>query len=510
MARVDNIVRNLKFAALCQVVLLAVNFVVRRIFVLTLGQEYLGLNGLFADILSMLSLAELGFGTSILYSLYKPVAEGDTETIKALMQLYRRAYRVIGLVVLTAGTALTPFLDLFVREMPDGIPHIRWIYLLNVVNSALSYFFIYKASLLFAYQKKYIELLLNAAVKSVAGLLQIFLLLATHNYFLYLGVTLGATLIQNLSISLCTDRAYPYLRQRQVRPLRPEERRTIWHNVAAMVFHKFGEVAVFSTDSILMARFVSVAAVGLYSNYIMIRKALLMAVDMLFGAITPTFGNVNASESLEHKRTVFFRINFFSGWLFGWMSICLLWLYNPFISLWLGEAYLFPMPVVALIVANFYLYCMRLPVGTAKNAMGLFWNDRYKPIAEVILNLIISVVLAQRIGIAGVLAGTVLSTVAVPLWIEPLVLYRHGLELPVHRYFAQYAVFLGVTCAAGALTGALCSFTGSGPAGFAVKLILCAGVPQLVYLAAYARTEEFHYLCGVARRLAGRLHRLQH
>ena len=506
MSRVDNVAKNMKFAVACQIVTGVVNFVVRRVFAGTLGQDYLGLSGLFSDILSMLSLAELGFGASILFSLYKPVAQGDVEKIKSLMALYRTAYRVIGLVVLGAGLALTPFLEWFVKEMPEGIPHIRWIYILNVVNSALSYFFIYKATLLFACQQKYVEMLINTAVKTAAGLLQIGVLLATKNYFLYLAVMLGATLAQNVSISLETDRRYPYLRDREVRPLEREDKRIIFRNVAAMMFHKFGDVAIFSTDSILIAKFVSVAAVGLYSNYMLIRRTLIMVIDMLFSAITASMGNLNASETVERKRLAFRHVNFFSAWLFGWMSICLLWLYNPFIRLWLGEEYLFPMEIVGLIVANFYLYCMRIPVGTTKNAMGLFWNDRYKPIAEVAANLILSVLLARHMGIAGILLGTVLSTLLVPFWIEPLVLFRWGLEQRVREYFLRYLLYLGVTAAAGALTGAACALTPEGLGGFAVRLLVCAALPNAIYLAFYWRTEDLRYLKGVALRLlSGRI-----
>lgn len=505
MSRVDNVAKNMKFAAMSQIVLAVVNFAVRRVFVRLLGEEYLGLNGLFSDILSMLSLAELGFGTSIVYSLYAPVARGDVEKIKSLMALYRRAYQAVGGVVLAAGLALTPFLDLFVKEMPRDIEHIQWIYVLNVINSGVSYFFVYKASLLFAYQEKYVEMLISTGTKLCACLVQLALLLATGNYFLYLGVSVCATLVQNLLISRQTDRRYPYLREREVRPLEPEDIRTIKRNVGAMVFHKFGDVAVFSTDSILMAKFVSVASVGLYSNYMMVRRTLATVIDMLFSAITASMGNLSASEGVERRRSAFRHMNFLSAWVFGWMSICLLWLYNPFITLWLGEEYLFSMGVVLLIVVNFYLYCMRIPVGSAKNTMGLFWNDRYKPLAEAVLNLTVSVLLARRFGIAGVLGGTVISTLAAPFWIEPLVLYRHGLEQRVGDYFGRYALYLGVTAAAAGVTGCLCALTGDGPGGFVLKMLVCCAVPNGIYLLAYHRTEEFDYLRAVALRLGGRL-----
>lgn len=504
MSRVERVAKNIKFAMFCQALMVLVNLVVRRAFTAALGREYLGLNGLFADLLSMLSLAELGFGTSILFSLYKPVAQGDTEKIKSLMSLYRKAYCVVGLVVLVAGLALTPFLEFFVKEMPPDIPCIRLIYALNVVNSSLSYFFIYKATLLFAYQQKYVEVLLTTGVKLAAGILQIAVLLGTQNYFLYLGVVLISTLGQNIAISLQVDRMYPYLREKDVRPLDSGEKQIIRRNVTAMVFHKCGDVAVFGTDSILMAKFVSVAAVGLYSNYMLIRKALITVIDLCFGAITSGMGNLNAVETLENKRAAFQRINFFAAWLFGWMSICLLWLYNPFITLWLGEDYLFPFPVVFLIVLNFYTACMRIPLNTARNSMGLFWNDRYKPLAEVVVNLVASVLLAQRMGIAGILLGTVISTLAVPFWIEPMVVYRKGLGQSPLGYFLRYLWYLAVTVLAAAATGALCSLLPQGGAGFAGKMAMCAFIPNGIFLGAYFWTSDFKYLLNVGRRLLGR------
>ena len=229
MARIDQVAKNAKFALLSQMLLVIANFVVRRVFLMTLGEEYLGLSGLFTDILSMLSMAELGFGTSIVFSLYKPLAQKDTEKIKSLMKLFRLAYRCVGLFILTAGCALTPFLDFFVKEMPEEIPEaqIQVIYLLNVLNSGLSYFFIYKASLLFADQKKYVETIITAVAKLAAAGLQVGVLLLTVNYFLYLGIMIVATLGQNVMVSLQTNRMYPYLKEKMVRRLEQEDTRVL-------------------------------------------------------------------------------------------------------------------------------------------------------------------------------------------------------------------------------------------------------------------------------------------
>ena len=501
MSRTDYIAKNTKFAAISQMVLILSSFIVRRVFVTTLGEEYLGLNGLFADILSMLSLAELGFGTAIVFSLYKPLAVGDTGKIKSLMRLFCKAYRLVGGFVLIVGVSLTPFLDVFVKEMPSEIPYIEVIYILNVVNSGVSYFFIYKASLLFADQKKYIEMMINVIVKVLASVLQIVVLILTKNYFLYLGIMITATLGQNILVSAQVDKMYPFLKEKKVERLDADDKAAIQRNVSAMVFHKLGYVMVFSTDSILMAKFVSIAVVGLYSNYMMIRKALINVIDLLFVSVSASMGNLNACETIDKKCKAYERIYFLSAWLFGFIAICLYYLYNPFIKLWLGDAYLLSDTTVGIIVLNFYMYCMRMPVNNTKEAMGLFWNDRYKPIAEVAVNLGVSILLAQRLGIDGVLLGTFVSTVSVPFLVEPYVLYKHGLQQRLSIYYMKYAGYLFVTLIVGGITGIACRMTADNISGFIIKMLLCGAIPNVIYLLVYGRTESFQYLSNTIKRL---------
>lgn len=321
---------------------------------------------------------------------------------------------------------LTPFLSFFMKEIPKDIPHIPLIYVLNLVNASISYFFSYKSTLLFVHQQKYVETAIRAAVSLAAVGAQIGVLLLTRNYLYYLFHAIAATVVQNAAVSLQADRLYPYLREKDIRPLPEEALGEIRRNVRAMLLHRIGAVAVFNTDNLLISKFAGVASAGLYSNYTMIRGFLNILVSALFDAITPALGNLTATEPEESKRTAFRRLSFFSAWLFGWMSICLFCLYDPFIDLWLGEGYLLSKPAVLLIAVNFYVNGMRTPVNNTKSVLGLFWDDRYKSIVEAACNLAVSVLLARRWGVAGIMAGTLVSTLAFPFWCEPLVLYRRG------------------------------------------------------------------------------------
>lgn len=499
MDRTENTVKNVTFSMLSEFMLAVLKFVSRYVFVQILGKEYLGLDGLFTDILAVLSLAELGFSVSITYSLYRPAAEGDRELIKSLIRLYRRVYQIVGVTVLTVGAGLTPFLDFFVKEMPEDIPYIPLIYLLNVLNTGVAYFFTYKSTLLFVYQKKYIDTMIRAGLTLLVNVVQIVVLVVSGNYLYYLCILVAGTVLQNVAVAVKADRLYPYLREKEVRPLPGEILQDIRRNVSAMILNRVGAAAVFSTDNILISKFVGIITTGLYSNYVMIRGFLNLMVGALFNALTPALGSLVATETEEAKREAFRRLDFFGAWLFGWLSICLLWLFDPFITLWLGEDYLLPRPAVILIVINFYVNSMRIPVAKTRSAMGLFWDERYKSILEAIVNLVVSVLLAQRWGIVGILAGTLISSAALPFWIEPRGLYRYGFRQSGREYFVRYFLRLVVTVGAGALTGLLCRMTGENIGGFLVKGLVCLVVPNAVYAVAYRRTEECRFLGRTAR-----------
>lgn len=502
MSRTENSLRNIKFALFFQAASILVAFLTRKVFVLVLTQEYLGLDGTFSNILTMLSLAELGIGGAITYSLYKPLAQDDRAQITALMALFRRVYWSIGGIVALLGCALAPLLPVLIRDMPD-LPHIYLIYMLFVLNTALSYFGVYKQSLIIADQRQYITSTCHYGLKMLLFLAQALFLWLTHNYFVYLGLMLGATLAENLILTYQANRLYPYLKKATPAPLPQETRKDILRNTKALLTHRVGGIVVFGTDNLLISKFVGLATTGLYSNYMMIRGVLNVAVGALSNAVMPALGSLAATTGLEEKRTAFCRLDFCAAWLIGWMSVCLWCLYDPFIDLWLGRGYRLPPATVLLIVVNFYLAGMRVPVASTKSVMGLFWDERYKSILEALVNLTVSIALARRWGIAGILAGTLISTVSMPFWIEPLGLYRHGLEQSPGGYFARYFLRLAVTAAAGGLTKLLCAPTGEGVGGFAAKALLCAAAPNLVFLAAYRRAPELAFVKELLFRRGG-------
>lgn len=493
MSRTTKSLQNIKVILLLQTVSSAASFFTRRVFVQMLSQEYLGLNGTFSNILAMLSLAEMGIGSVFTYNLYKPLAEQDKGQIAALMVLFRRTYRTIGLVIAALGCALTPFLPVLIRDMPD-IPHIYLIYLMFVLDTSLSYFYVYKQLLIIADQRRYIVSTCSVILNMLLQLGQIFSLRLTGNYFAYLGLQVGKTLLTNIILSRIADRLYPYLKIKKTATLSQDTKQEIIKNTKARILHKIGSVVVFGTDNMLISYFVGVISVGLYSNYLMVSQTLAAVYGQLFEALTASIGNLGATSRREHTLPVFWQLNFVVNWLYGFSAVCLFILFNPFISIWLGDGYLFSQEIVFLIALNFYVTGMRQAVQTFRDAYGLFWHDRYKPIAESVINLVVSAVLAIPFGTAGILLGTFVSTMTVCFWVEPLVLFRHGFRAPVWPYFREYALNTLLTLVTGAAAWWVCkALPGEGLLLFLAKMAVCATGGNLFYLLVYHRREEFRY-----------------
>ena len=499
MSRTENFLKNVKAAFAFRVIVAIVNFSARKVFVMVLTTEYLGLNGVFSNILELLSLSELGIGSAITYSLYKPLAEDDREQVASLMALYRRVYRVVGVLVILLGGALAPFLPLLIRDMPD-IPHIYLIYMIFVLNSALSYFYAYKQSLIGADQRQYIVTAYQGLLHLAATIAQVALLLLTRNYFAYLGVQTAVVLAGNIVVSRKADLLYPYLKTIPPRRLDPEVKEKIVQNSKALILHNLSGFAVFGTDNLLMSAFVGAAVVGLYSNYLLVANSLASVYDQLFTALTASVGNLSAEKSPEEVLPVFWRIQLFSSWLYGFSAVCLAVLLNPFITLWLGVDYRLSQSIVWLIALNFYTRGMRKTVLTFRTAYGLYWRERFKPLAESLINLAASIGLAIPFGVAGVLVGTLISTMTTCFWVEPTVLFKYGFRRSAKPYFQHYAFNTLVTLLTTGLVWYLCSLLpGTGLLPFLGKMAICASAGNLIYLAVYSRREEFRYFTGLIR-----------
>jgi O-antigen/teichoic acid export membrane protein len=498
-SRTEYSTKNTIVSLISRMLAIFMGFVVRVVFTHTLSESYVGINGLFTDILNVLSLSELGVGTAVTYALYRPIAEKDIEKQKSLMKMYQGFYRIVAAIVLAAGLLVIPFMDVLIKNRPD-VGHLTLIYLMYLANSVVSYLMIYKRTLIDAHQMLYVGTLYQTIFFLLQDVIQIILLLTTGNFILFLSVYLLCTFGSNLCISAKADRLYPFLKSKEIRPLPKAEKKGIFRSIRAMLMHKIGTVVVNNTDNLLLSSIVGIVSVGLYSNYYLLIGSVRQVLNQIFTGITASVGNLGVTEDEARVKKIFETSFFVGQWIYGFAAICLYELLNPFVEISFGAKYVFPASVVLILCINFFVTGMRKATLVFRDSMGLFWYDRYKSIAEAVINLTASIVLARQFGTAGVFWGTFVSTVTTSLWVEPYVLYHYKLHASVVPYLKKYSVYSAVVAGLWFLTDRVCRrVTGSLWTVLGGRLLICLLLPNLCMLLIYSRTWEFRFLAEKAK-----------
>jgi len=358
MGRIQKAGKNIIFGYVSNLVILLVNFIQRTVFIYVLGRTLSGVNGVYTDVLSVLSLTELGIGTALNYSLYKPVAERDIEKIKSYMRFYKKAYLTIAGVIAILGIAISPFLK-FILKNPGNLSlkELTLYYYLFLFNTVISYFVTYKYSLVNAEQKNYIQTNITTLTKLATATVQISVLLLFRNFLFYLLAQSVVELLQKIFVTAYLNRLYPYLRDKDVRKLTAQETQVVATKTKALICHKVGDVARLQTDKIIISSFVSVDTAAVVDNYVYIITYVGNFVNIIFDSVISGFGNVVATESKERQYLLFKVYRFFACWLFGFGAVGFFHLLTPFIGgVWLHDAgWTLPRVTVALLVTDFYL-----------------------------------------------------------------------------------------------------------------------------------------------------------
>ena len=492
-SRLGNTLRNFKFGAAAQLVVTLLGFVSRTVFIRVLGMEYSGVNGLYTSILDVLSLTELGLADVVIYSLYKPLAEGDTDRLAALMGYYKVIYRYIAFAVGVIGLCLVPFLRVLVKSQIDRF-HLVLYYLMFLANSVCSYLLVYKASIIQADQKRYLISKYNMLFKLLATLLQIVLLLVLRNFTVYLSIQIGMTVVNNLYVSRKADRLYPCLREK--RELPKEEKKAIFRDVRHMFSYKAGGQLLTGTDNLYISSMISTATVGIYDNYTMIQTMVVTAfTNTLNQAVLGSIGNLNATGTQEQKKRIFDVYSLVFSWITTFCALSLLALYNPFIRIWAGEDWLLPMSTVAVICLNYFLPNVLTPVWSYRNTTGLFRETRDILLYAAGINLVLSYFMGLRWGLTGILAATAVSRVLTSFWYEPYLLHKRIFGCSSIPFFLRQGACLGVVVLSSAVITLVSSLCGLGVwADFFLRGVLCLVIPNGLLLALNFRTEAFGYL----------------
>lgn len=472
-----------------------VSFICRMVFVRCLAQEYLGVSGLFSNILSMLSLTELGIGTAIVYAMYKPIAEDDHEKLASLMKFYGTAYKVIGCAVAVFGLALLPFLDLIIGEQPGIADNLHFLYLLYLFNSASSYFFSYRTTILTASQRNYVVVAINYVVVIIQNIIQIIVLVTLKNFTAYLFVQIICGFVTNILSSQKAKKDYPFIAQKKVQPLSKEEKRGIVKNVKALTVYKLSGLLVNNTDNIVITYFNGLITTGVASNYTLLSGMLSSLLNMVFGSMTASVGNLNAKESDETKYRIFRALNMANYWLYAWGAVGIIVVSGDLVCLLFGENYVLPQSIPVILAINFYMVGMQTVVLNYKSTMGLFRYGQYLLLVTAAINIIGDVVLGSRFGLFGIFAATAVSRLFTNTWYEPYAVYKYGLHRNPVQYLWIYLKYLAILILCTGVCYFLCSMLQvSLVPRILIKVFVCSAIPNLVFLCAFGRTDEGKYL----------------
>ena len=441
-SRTKNSAINATVAMISKIIYTVMSFVCRTFFIKTLGTEYLGVNGLFTNILTILSFAELGIGNAIIFKLYKPIAEGNEERVKTLLHFYKTVYFLIGVFILAVGLCVIPFLDVIIKETPNIKENITFIYILFLCNTSISYFFTYKKSIITGYQNEYILSLVNLIATLAMNILQIIFLMVTHNYIIYLLIQISATLLENIVDAIIAGKKYPYINSKNYTKISKEERRGIFNDVKSLFVYKLGYVISNGTDNIIISSFLGVTQVGLLSNYTTITNAITTLLSTSFNSVTASIGNLNTIKEREKKEAVFYQILYISFVIYGYISIAMTILLNKFIFIWLGKDYLLSISISIALGFNLYVDGMRYINYTYRNTLGLFKKGRILPLISSIANIVLSLILVKYIGMFGVLIATGLTRLAILTWYDPYLIHKTEFKTSSKRYYFTYLYYL--------------------------------------------------------------------
>lgn len=500
--RTVNSIKNIYMSLVTQIVIVALGFISRKVFIDSLGTEYLGINGLLTNIISMLSLAEAGIGTSIVYKLYKPLAEKDENQIIALIQLYKKLYSIIAIIVFLLSLTIYPFMNILIKD-GESIPFISVVYFIFVFKNVISYLNAHKWALINSDQKGYILAKYNLIFNIITTISKIIILLMTKNYILFLLIDLFILIIQNIWNGKVVNNKYPYIKTKKKYSVEKDVKVELINNTKALFLHSIGRYCVFGTDNILISAFVNIKAVGLYSNYTMIISQLSSLLNPIIWNIGASVGNLIAVESKEKNYYVFNVVYFVNFWIYSLGTIFLFNLTEPFINWWLGEGLLLDRLTFIVVLINFYLTGMRASILTFKGQAGIYTQDKYAPLIEALLNLISSIILVKYLGLAGIFMGTTISTILVPFWIQSKLVYNKVFNKSVLEYFKKYILYVLLTLITGVITKYMCNILVNGTDFISLisKGIICVTVVNSIYLFMFYKTDEFQYIINIIKHI---------
>lgn len=495
-SRTRNAIINLLVGGGLQTLYLLISFASRTVFIHILNADYLGVNGLFNNILTILSFSELGIGSAIIYNMYKPTRCGNFEEISALLNLYRKAYNLIAVIVSIIGLLIIPFLPYIIQESVDIQESLSIIYLLFLANTVSSYLFSYRKALFTADQEDYIITIIEKFTQIIFIILQLVFLYFTHNFYIYLSFQIIATLISNIIVYFCAGKKYTVIINNTQAKLQKSQTKKIMGDISALFCYKIGVISLNATDNILISKMINITVVGISSNYTMIVNALETIISKAFFGVVASIGNLNSTDNVAEKKQVFDELTTFAYWLYGFCSIELILLLNETIAIWAGTQYILPdfKSVIALVL-TFYVFGSNYIASNYRQTLGYFKEARLVPAIAAVLNIIISIVLGKIWGLFGIYMGTFITRVLTFGICDPIIVYKKQFKINVFSYYIKQASFFCLTIINTIVCGYIISYISiDGILSLFIKAIIIAIIANMIYVITLLRTQSFRSL----------------
>ena len=495
--------KNMITAVSSNVLTIIVGLVAQAVFIKILGSEYLGLNGLFSNVISMLGIVELGMGSAIIYNMYKPIAEENHEKIKSLMQFYKKSYRIITLIISIIGIMIIPFIKYIVDIESITVDiNVYLVYILFLLETICSYILSYKRSMLYADQKEYITNIIHIGYTILVNTMQLTFLYFTNDYYLYLIIKVMMRLVENIVISSYVNRRYSYLLDNNVTKLDSKTEKDIFQKIRALFFHKIGTFIVSGTDNIIISKYLGLVTVGLYSNYYMIINAVQTVINHIIQATRASVGNLLVTESKTKQFDIFNKIRFVNFWISCFSSICIFVIMDSFITIWIGYKFVLPTKVLLVLVINFFIVSSRSTYGAFKEAAGIFYEDRFVPIIESLLNIVLSIIFVKKFGLMGVFMGTIGSGLVLWCYSYPKYVYNKLFGRKISDYMKEtiYYFIIFILIAGFTYSLAILISFDNVYLQFISNVLIALIVPNVIMLLLFSKDENFKYFINMIKR----------
>lgn len=497
-----NTIKNIALSGFNKIINILLPFIVRSVLISVLGVQYLGLNSLFISILQVINLAELGVSSAIVFSMYKPIAENDENTICALMNLYKNLYKVIGSLIFLLGILIIPFLKFFIKGSYPTDINIYLLYIVYLLNTVMGYFFFaYKGALLNAHQKSGVISNINSIFIIVQNIIQIILLLIFRNYYAYIIVMPIFTVLNNVKVAILVNKMYPMYKPRG--KLNKEVTKNINKKVKGLLISKICNTTKTTFDSIFISSFVGLTAVAIYSNYYYVMASILSFLVIITNAMIASVGNSLILETVEKNYSDMMKFNFIYSWISGICTVCLLCLYQPFMKLWVGEEMTYPIHIVIAFCMYFYAINLGGIRAIYHDAAGLWWEARYRAILESILNLVLNIILTARFGVFGTIVGTLISLIIVNYGYGTQIVFKYYFKgFKVKYFYFEHIKYTLVTTINCIITYFIINkINDTGILDLIIKLVICLIIPNIINYMIYRKNKYFIKSLEMFRRI---------